>query len=120
MEGLPKKPPECLNKAAQAEYSRIVPLFEDLGANAMDLAVVLGYCQEFALWQEAVAQMDATGGAVIETAKGQPQINPWHSVAKQAKEKVEKAYKELLITPGSRKRLNIEIAKTKKKGDFFD
>lgn len=120
MEGLPKKPPECLNKAAKAEYVRMLPLFEEVGANAMDCAVVMAYCQEFALWQESIKQMDATGGAVIEAKNGTPQINPWHSIAKQSKEKVEKAYKELLITPGSRKRMNIEMEKTKKKGDFFD
>ena len=120
MEGLPKKPPDCLNKAAKAEYMRMLPLFEEVGANAMDHSVVFGYCQNYTLWQEAVREMEATGGAVISTPKGQAQINPWHTVAKQAEERVVKAYKELLITPGSRKRMNIEMEKTKKKGDFFD
>ena len=120
MKALPKKAPEWMNDEQRAEYALMLPLFEEVGANMMDHAAVFGYCVNYVLWKTATHEMEANGGAVIETPRGQLQINPWHTVAKQAEEKVVKAYKELLISPGSRKRMKIEMAKTKTKDDFFD
>ncbi len=121
MKTLPKTPPVWLaaDPIAKAEYLHILPLLESVGANGLDHGAVYSYCVTYSLYVRATQEMQGQP-LVIEAPNGVKQKNPLLCIARDAQEKLNRASKELLITPGARKRLNIEMGSGEDEDNFFE
>jgi P27 family predicted phage terminase small subunit len=97
-----------MSARAVREFRRIRPELEARGICEIDLPALVAYLQHWAMWEEAREKLEEQG-TVIVTAKGQLQINPYHSVLKQNSELMKKWVQELGFSPGSRKRLGLVL-----------
>jgi P27 family predicted phage terminase small subunit len=113
------KMPKGLSPRAAKEFRRIKRELERLHVLAIDVPALTAYLTHYALWEEAKEQLDLHG-AVILTTKGQAQINPWHSIMKQNSELLKKWIQELGFSPGSRKRLAIDMAEKPTDDELFE
>lgn len=100
------KLPPGMSPLAKKEFRRIREELILMGVTEIDQPTLVAYLTHYAVWLEAKAQVEQLG-AVVNTPKGQLQINPWHSVMKQNSELVKKWVQELGFSPGSRKRLGL-------------
>lgn len=111
--GEPKPPsamPKCprhLNKAARAEWNRMVKELEPLGIlTNLDKAIFAVYCEAFSTWAEATTKIQEMGMVRI-TKNGFTEQNPYFPIANKAKEQMMKALVELGMTPSSRSRVKV-------------
>jgi P27 family predicted phage terminase small subunit len=104
----PVKEPPCPDSLvgdARAEWKRVAALLVDANLVAeLDCAALALYCQAWADWREAQAEI-ADGGKVIMSPKGYPIINPWVSIARGAAETMRRLLAELGLSPSARTRL---------------
>ena len=113
------KLPEGTPERAVREFKRIKRAMEKLNVLEIDRPALLAYLSHFALWEEA-KEMVEKQGAIITTSKGQLQVNPWHSIMKQNSELLKKWVQELGFSPGSRKRLAIEMKEKPSDDELFE
>lgn len=58
------EPPECpewLEAEARAEWERLAPLLVERGVTALDQGLLATYCQTYARWQQAEADLSRDG-----------------------------------------------------------
>jgi P27 family predicted phage terminase small subunit len=110
----PVEPPECLSTRAREEWDRKAPELMRMGLLTSVDAVAFGaYCQavgrtEFA--EKALAEMAAEdpkqrGALMVQTALGNPIMNPYLAAANRAWADAVKYAAEFGMTPASRVRL---------------
>lgn len=93
-------PPAQLSPGALAEWRRVVPVLEAGGAvHAVDLAVLVAYCETFVLWFELRGKVDVA--SVVVDGKLNPAARYSESLLKQLRGLVD----QLGFTPASRKQI---------------
>lgn len=73
----------------------------------IDRAALVAYCQAWARWVEAEAQV-AKLGVIVKTTNGNLIQNPYLSVANRAMDQVRKLAAEFGMTPSSRSRIQTQ------------
>jgi P27 family predicted phage terminase small subunit len=97
--------PSYLQGEARREWRRVVNELYDAGVlTSVDRAALAAYCQCYARWIDAEAQI-VTGGSVIKTDKGNLIQSPWVSIANRSLEEMRKFMVEFGMTPSSRSRV---------------
>lgn len=99
--------PEWLLPAARAEWLRVLPDLVRLDrVTGLDVAVLAGYCMEFARWREAEAAVDRDGAVlVLRDDKGavrSAQPSPWAGLALRHLAAMKAHAVELGFTPAAR------------------
>jgi P27 family predicted phage terminase small subunit len=111
-------PPDHLSKKAKAEWERIAPELERYGLlTKIDGSALAAYCDYFAQWAEASAEVKKQG-MIIQTGFG-PQVNPWLRISNKAVEGMNKILVEFGMTPSSRSRVKA-AQKPEKKSEGED
>lgn len=111
--------PKEMCDRAKKEFRRIKRELIKMGVMEIDRPALMAYLQHYALWEEARDRIRHEG-SVIETPKGQMQINPWHSILKQNSELLKKWVNELGFSPASRKRLGLEVKAERSDKELFE
>lgn len=97
--------PKGLTKAAADEWKRVTRLLKTLGLVAeLDRAALAVYCEAWATWQHAQAEIAKTGH-VVKSPSGFPIINPWVSVANGAHKQMQSLLSEFGLSPAARSRI---------------
>jgi P27 family predicted phage terminase small subunit len=101
--------PECpaeLEGPARQEWDRLAPLLTAGGTiSGLDRAVLAVYCSAYARFMECEVKARATGGLVVKQPSGFPGGNPYLTVQNAAAKQMATAWKELGLSPRSRKGL---------------
>jgi len=100
-------PPRCLDRAARAEWRRVVKQLFDIGLMShLDRTALAVYCVEYSRWTRAELEIKKSG-EVVTTLSGHPIPNPWLSVARQAQNQMHRHGVEFGMSPASRSRLSV-------------
>jgi P27 family predicted phage terminase small subunit len=99
-------PPELINdKTATAEWLRTIPMLREREViTDGDRGSLIALCQQWSVYQEAVAQWRALG-MIVKAPSGYPMVNPYLGVANKALNQCLKLWAELGLTPSSRSRV---------------
>ena len=88
---VPTAVPDCpafLPPEAKAEWARFTQELETMGlVTLLDRSTLASYCEDFALWVEAMGHVRARG-LVVKTTRGNPIQNPYLAIANAAKERM--------------------------------
>jgi P27 family predicted phage terminase small subunit len=104
------EPPEVIQGAALAEWHRITPLLHGAGLlTALDSSALVAYCQSYATWIEAQANIRKSG-TVIKSIQGQPMMSPYLKVANIAWQQWTRMLTEFGMSPSSRSRVKVPEA----------
>lgn len=99
--------PSWLSDEAKQEWKRVTPELIKLGLlTNLDRNILAGYCNSYALWQQA-QECIFKQGAVYVTAKGKLQPRPEIDIAKTAGEMMNNFAAELGLTLTSRARMRL-------------
>jgi P27 family predicted phage terminase small subunit len=105
---IPPEIPTCpshLLGEARKEWNRMsAELYKAGLLTLVDRAALAGYCQGWARWVKAEKQLTKRGEVVLGV-NGTLKVNPWHTVAKNAKEEMRKFLIEFGMSPASRSRV---------------
>lgn len=97
--------PEGLSDTARDEWHRITKLLKKLGlVTELDRVALAMYCQAWATWVEAQAEIAKTG-KVVKSPSGYPILNPWLSVANAAYKQMQTLLSEFGFSPAARSRI---------------
>ena len=104
--------PAWLQPKAKREWRRIVPELERMGLlTLVDRAALAMYCQEWARYVDAQAQIDKYGSVLKATGSGYVQPSPYVAIARQALSACKAFGVEFGLTPSSRGRMTVpEVA----------
>lgn len=119
----PKGKPSCpkhIEGEGKKEWGRITKLLEEMGllSKAEGPALAL-YCQMYARWVEAEANVKKFGMIIPVGENGALQLSPYVSIANQAMAQMQKLLCEFGLTPSSRSRIKLPPAKKESKFDSF-
>jgi P27 family predicted phage terminase small subunit len=100
-------PPAWLtNDVAALEWGRIAPILNRLGLlTEIDEQALAAYCQAFARWRDAEAQIDKFG-TVVKGKGGFPMISPFFSIADRTARQMRAYLIEFGMTPSARSRVH--------------
>lgn len=103
--------PAWLQLEAKREWRRVVPELDRLGLLAVvDRASLAMYCQEWARYVDAQAQVDKYGSVLKATASGYVQPSPFVAIARQSLTACRTFAAEFGLTPSSRGRMQVPEA----------
>jgi P27 family predicted phage terminase small subunit len=113
--------PKGMSKAARREWRHIVPELMEVGVlSIVDGKALAGYCESYALWEQARTEYQKHGITFREMFEvkgvmiaGDIKQNPAVTIANQALKTMKAFLIEFGLTPASRRNLKIE----KKSGD---
>jgi P27 family predicted phage terminase small subunit len=108
------KCPNHLCEDAKKEWRRIVklygefktPILCDLDCNALEV-----YCNAVVTYRKAKQKVIETSEVYMRKGDPTPRKNPWQRVADEAAEQMKKYSEQLLLTPVSRARFGLAMAK---------
>ena len=101
------KMPEGLSDEAQKQWSRVAPMLEQAGilteidADALEL-----YCEAYARWRHANAQIAKFGVVVKSPNANFPIQSPYLAISNKAFEQMRQIIAEFGMTPSSRTRVS--------------
>lgn len=112
--------PADLSEEARAVWARIAPELNRLGLlNVLTGETLAGYCDAYARWVQATAEIAKTG-EVVKAPSGYPVQNPWRAVANKAHEQWVKLAAEFGMTPSAMTRMGVTPAtKEDEAAEFF-
>ena len=99
-------PPEHLNAEAVAHWGEVLAslsLDHDLTPSDRDILAI--YCDYFARWKKARAEIDSSGLLVKMKNDENPRPNPFIAIADQCAREMRGLLGELGLTPAARRRL---------------
>lgn len=106
-------PPGHLSARARAHWDRLVPALQAAGIlGAIDSDALALYCETYARWVAAEANI-AEFGAVVATTKGGTKLSPYVTLASECSQRLIRLAAEFGMTPSSRSRVNT-VPETKK------
>ena len=106
----PKAPgrPDWLMPEAKHEWSRVVPELERLGLlTVVDRAALATYCQAWARFVEAEAELTKYGGILGSKNSSYIQVSPYSTISRQNAQIVRAFCGEFGLTPSSRGRMSV-------------
>ena len=99
-------PPAYLTGAAATEWRRLAPELARLGLlTTIDRDALAAYCQTFARWREAEAEIKKRG-MVLKGQNGGPVLSPYVTVANRALVQLRAWLVEFGMTPSARSRVS--------------
>jgi P27 family predicted phage terminase small subunit len=102
---VPDCPPE-LGPVARREWDRLVGELSKLRIlTALDRAALASYCGAYALWAEAMEQIQKYG-SMVKSPSGYPQQSPYLAIANRQAEIMMRIASEFGFTPASRSRIS--------------
>ena len=102
---VPDCPPE-LGPVARREWDRLVVELGKLRIlTNLDRAALASYCGAYALWAEAMEQIQKYG-AMVKSPSGYPQQSPYLTIANRQAEIMMRIASEFGFTPASRSRIS--------------
>lgn len=102
---LPDCPPE-LSPVARQEWSRLSSELAKLNlVTQLDRGALAAYCMAYALWLEAIEQVQRHG-AVVKSPTGYPVQSPFLAIANRQAEIMVRIASEFGFTPASRTRIS--------------
>jgi len=97
--------PDWLMPEAKEEWNRLAETMNRMGVlTEVDMAAFAGYCQNYAKWKEAEAQILADG-AITWTAAGGTRKSPWVAISETCQSKMLQFAGEFGLTPSSRSKI---------------
>ena len=100
--------PSHLQGEARAEWRRVARVLHESGLlTQVDRAALAIYCQAWARWVKAEAQV-ARHGEVVKSAAGNVMQNPYLSIANRAMKQVQLMARELGMTPSARSQIKLQ------------
>lgn len=100
--------PSHLQGEARAEWKRVAKALHQSGLlTQVDRAALAIYCQAWARWIKAEAQV-ARHGEVVKSAAGNVMQNPYLSIANRAMKQVQSMARELGMTPSARSQIKVQ------------
>jgi P27 family predicted phage terminase small subunit len=100
-----RQPPDWLSPAAQKHWPDIAGQLHEAGIlTSIDVAALGLYCEAFARWRDANAQI-VRFGTVVKSPSGYPIQSPYLAIANKAHEQMTKLLAEFGMTPSSRSRV---------------
>ncbi len=100
-------PPRMLNKHGKKEWHRVIKLLIKAGLySELDMTILTIYCAEYGAWKEALEEIENSGGKVLVTDKGYQYMNPWVTIANNARAAMDKAITQFGMSPGSRSKVS--------------
>ena len=100
--------PSHLQGEARAEWKRVAKTLHQSGLlTQVDRAALAIYCQAWARWIKAEAQV-ARHGEVVKSAAGNVMQNPYLSIANRAMKQVQSMARELGMTPSARSQIKVQ------------
>jgi len=130
--------PDWLTALAKTEWARVVPELDAIGLlTQCDMAVLAGYCQSYARWQQAEMVIETEGmtyeALVVhpddKAHKGgdQPEVlsttwkpRPEVAIARAEKQAMLRYMTELGLTPSSRARIVLKGERVDEDGSLLD
>jgi P27 family predicted phage terminase small subunit len=110
-------PPAWLTGAAATEWRRIAPELSRLGLlTTIDRDALAAYCQTFARWREAEAEIKKRG-MVLKGRDGGPVKSPFITIADRALAQLLRYQEQFGMTPSARSR--VSTTTTDKPADPF-
>jgi len=110
--------PRWLKGEARKEWKRIVPELDSLGLlTVVDRAALVTYCQAWARWVDAEANVEQYGSVLKAEKSDYIQISPYVTISKQSALLVKAFCQEFGLTPASRTRIAVPEPP---KGDPFE
>lgn len=111
--------PADLSEGARAVWARVAPELERLGLlNVLTGETLAGYCDAYARWVQATAEIAKTG-EVVKAPSGYPVQNPWRAIANKAHEQWTKLAAEFGMTPSAMTRMGVTPATKEDVADEF-
>ena len=108
---VPDCPPE-LGPVARREWDRLVGELGKLRIlTNLDRAALASYCGAYALWAEAMEQIQKYG-SMVKSPSGYPQQSPYLAIANRQAEIMMRIASEFGFTPASRGRLSTPLERT--------
>jgi P27 family predicted phage terminase small subunit len=105
---IPDCPPE-LGEVARREWDRLVGELSKLRIlTALDRAALATYCGAYALWAEAMEQIQKYG-SMVKSPSGYPQQSPYLAIANRQAEIMMRIASEFGFTPASRSRISAPV-----------
>jgi P27 family predicted phage terminase small subunit len=118
----PEKMPPCpkhLDKDAKKEWRRSGKVLKAIGLlTDLDMMILAAYCEAYSRWVYAVKNV-AEMGMVRIGKEGQPVINPYLRIAREAYDQMIRAGTQIGMSPSSRASLKVENPKPKSKAEEF-
>ena len=100
--------PRWLHPEAKREWRRVVPELERLGLlTVVDRAALSTYCQAWARYVEAEAELTKYGGVLGSQKSSYIQVSPYSTISRQNTQIVRAFCAEFGLTPSSRGRLTV-------------
>lgn len=100
--------PSHLQGEARAEWKRVAKTLHQSGLlTQVDRAALAIYCQAWARWVKAEAQV-ARHGEVVKSAAGNVMQNPYLSIANRAMKQMREMARELGMTPSARSQIKVQ------------
>lgn len=100
--------PSHLTGEAKAEWRRVARVLHESGLlTQVDRAALAIYCQAWARWVKAEAQV-ARHGEVVKSAAGNVMQNPYLSIANRAMKQMQSMARELGMTPSARSQIRVQ------------
>lgn len=118
----PKMPP-WLHEPARKIWKQLVKQLAEMNVlSSADEAVMACYCVTYARMQQAEVKVRETGGDVVRSPNGFPQVNPWLSIQREAQKELKGLAIELGLTPCARTKIKVQPlrpAVTGPKAEYF-
>jgi P27 family predicted phage terminase small subunit len=112
--------PDDLSPEAKKHWDKVIVELESCGIlSNLDMTALQIYCEAFASWKHATAQVRKYGTIVTCPRRGYPIRSPYLIVAEKAFEQMTKMLTEFGMTPASRPKVN-RIEKKEKTDDPWD
>lgn len=100
--------PSHLQGEARAEWKRVAKTLHQSGLlTQVDRTALAIYCQAWARWVKAEAQV-ARHGEVVKSAAGNVMQNPYLSIANRAMKQMREMARELGMTPSARSQIKVQ------------
>ena len=100
--------PRWLKGEARKEWNRVVPELDRLGLlTVVDRAALVTYCQAWARWVDAEANIEQYGSVLKAKKSEYFQVSPYITISKQSALLVKAFCQEFGLTPASRTRISV-------------
>ncbi len=113
--------PEWLMEEAKHEWSRVVPELERMGLlTIVDRAALATYCQAWARYVEAEANLTKYGAVLKAKASDYVQVSPYSTISKQNAHIIRVFCAEFGLTPSARGRMSVADDEGGEEPDWLD
>lgn len=102
------EPPPYLSASGVRIWKEAAGQLDKCGVlTVMDEAALVHYCEQYVIWQQALAHIRRKGMLLVDKKSGVPRANPSIRIANDAHDRLMKIMVEFGMTPSARARVKI-------------